>query len=121
VSETLSETRILRQTDFDAFAQLSGDDNPIHVNPAVSAQTKFGRTVAHGMLLYALLRALAEKLSPGRAHASAEIMFPAPTYADDALQLEAALSADGGAIDARVLRNGDGVTTCQARFHLAPI
>ena len=37
---------------FDRFARLSGDDNPIHVDPAFSARTRFGRTVAHGMLLY---------------------------------------------------------------------
>jgi len=46
------------QADFDAFAAVSGDDNPIHVDPEFSAHTRFGRTVAHGMLLYSRLWAM---------------------------------------------------------------
>jgi acyl dehydratase len=48
----ISEVKTFTQAEFDAFARLSGDDNPIHVDPEFSARTRFGRTVAHGMLLY---------------------------------------------------------------------
>lgn len=43
------------QEDFDRFARLTGDNNPIHVDPQFSARTRFGRTVAHGMLLYSTI------------------------------------------------------------------
>ena len=33
--------RVLTQDEFDAFAKLSGDDNPIHVDPDFSARTRF--------------------------------------------------------------------------------
>lgn len=46
-----TETHTLRQADFDLFAGISGDNNPIHVDPAFSARTRFGHTVSHGMLL----------------------------------------------------------------------
>ena len=39
------------QEEFDLFARISGDDNPIHVDPEFSARTRFGRTVSHGMLI----------------------------------------------------------------------
>ena len=58
--------RTFTQRDFDRFAALSGDDNPIHVDPAFAARTRFGRTVCHGMLLYSTIcRALTDELGPG--------------------------------------------------------
>ncbi len=80
--------RALTQADFDAFAALSGDDNPIHVDPDFSARTSFGRTVSHGMLLYTILRGLADKLAPGARQISQELMFPAPAYAGEPIRFE---------------------------------
>ncbi|MBN9671819.1 MaoC/PaaZ C-terminal domain-containing protein [Roseibium aggregatum] len=75
------------QAEFDAFARLSGDDNPIHVDPAFSARTRFGRTVSHGMLLYTKVFAHLERLYPGRSHVLQTLMFPNPAYADEELTL----------------------------------
>ena len=36
--------RSFTQQDFARFADLSGDNNPIHVDPQFSARTRFGRT-----------------------------------------------------------------------------
>src|SRR5688500_2787 len=52
---TYSLVRSLSQAEFDLFARISGDNNPIHVDPEFSARTRFGRTVSHGMLLYTVL------------------------------------------------------------------
>jgi acyl dehydratase len=52
VGQEESIRRVFSQSDFDRFAALSGDDNPIHIDPEFSARSKFGRTVAHGMFLY---------------------------------------------------------------------
>ncbi|MBL6430422.1 MAG: hydratase [Alphaproteobacteria bacterium] len=75
------------QADFDRFAALSGDDNPIHVDPAFSARTRFKRTVSHGMLLYSRLWALIQTRWPGRRHAVQELMFPNPAYAGEELAI----------------------------------
>ena len=48
-------TRVLTQGDFDRFAALSRDDNPIHCDPVFARGTHFGATVAHGMFLYGLI------------------------------------------------------------------
>lgn len=75
--------RTPRQADFDLFARISGDDNPIHVDPAFSARTRFGRTVSHGMLLYSWAWALIAAHFAGRKMTAASLMFPNPTFADE--------------------------------------
>lgn len=75
--------RTFSQSDFDRFARLSGDDNPIHTDPEFSARTHFGRTVAHGLLLCSVLRGLVEELIPGAVLLEQSVMFPAPTYTDE--------------------------------------
>lgn len=42
--------------DQEAFARLSGDSNPIHLDPMAARRTMFGRVVVHGV--HAVLRAL---------------------------------------------------------------
>jgi 3-hydroxybutyryl-CoA dehydratase len=53
------------QADFYLFAEISGGDNPIHVDPGYAAGSRFGRTLAHGMMLYAHLWALVVVHVPG--------------------------------------------------------
>jgi 3-hydroxybutyryl-CoA dehydratase len=50
--------RTATQERIDQYAAASGDYNPIHVDPAFAAQSPFGGTVAHGMLLLAYLSTL---------------------------------------------------------------
>lgn len=100
-----------RQTDFDRFARLSGDDNPIHVDPVFSARTGFGRTVAHGMLLYSRVWALIRAARPGACHAGQTLMFPAPAYADE--ELEITIAFKGTASDGR---HPGRASTCSVRI-----
>jgi len=108
--------RTLTQDDFDRFAKLSGDDNPIHVNPGFSATTRFGRTVAHGVLLNSILRGLLDQLVPGGRQISQNLKFPAPTYADELMRFSAAIeSEDGQTVTATMssVRAQDDVITCE--------
>lgn len=45
-----STWRSIPQEDIDLYAQLSGDDNPIHINAEVAGRSQFGGRIAHGML-----------------------------------------------------------------------
>jgi acyl dehydratase len=47
------------QQSIDAFADVTGDHQFIHVDPAAAAQTPFGGTVAHGFLTLSLLSQMA--------------------------------------------------------------
>lgn len=117
-------TRSFTQSDFDRFAALSGDDNPIHVDPEFAARSRFGRPVCHGMLLYSTLSAaLNDAFGPGRHHLEQELMFAAPTYAGDELlirlELEEDAAADGPLTVASTMTLPDGATACQGRTRLS--
>ena len=114
--QTWSFEQVFTQRQFDRFAALSGDDNPIHVDPAFSAHTKFGRTVAHGMFLYAnIARALGE-IVPGAFPREQELMFPAPTYTGEITRLELGATEKSAAGLVRLSTNlvkPDGSFGCQ--------
>lgn len=86
-NHTFTESKTFTQAEFDAFARLSGDDNPIHVDPDFAAGTRFGRTVAHGMLLYSVICGVISKYFPGAAQLSQALMFPAPTFAGEVMAI----------------------------------
>lgn len=127
---SFSCTRVYTQDDFDRFAALSGDDNPIHVDPEFAARTRFGRTVCHGMLLYsslcaalteALTEALPGALGGGIAHLEQELMFVTPTYAgEEVTMLLQVAKADAGCatLDTVIQRPG-GEVACQGRARVA--
>lgn len=73
------------QEHFDRFAELTGDHNPIHVDQEFAARTPFGKTVAHGMLLYGLISSiLGTRLpGPGTVQLRQELSFFNPTFAGD--------------------------------------
>lgn len=119
--DRISIERRLTQAEFDLFARLSGDDNPIHVDPAFSARTRFGRTVAHGLYLCSILRGLAGQVRPGTIQLSKDVRFPAPTYTGEAMRFSAELVAEEAGI-ARIAvkaeRVADGIVTCEGMFEM---
>ena len=48
------EEKLLTAEMFGVFAQLTGDSHPIHYDADYASRTRFGRPVAHGLLLTAL-------------------------------------------------------------------
>jgi acyl dehydratase len=52
----------LGQQDINLFADLTGDNQFIHVDPEAAAQTPFGGTVAHGFLTLSLLTQMAAQV-----------------------------------------------------------
>ncbi len=83
----IEEQRAFTQEEFNAFAELSGDHNPIHVDPEFAAGTAFGATVAHGMMLFSAVRGLITRHYPGSRMLSQDLMFEAPTYAGETVRL----------------------------------
>ncbi len=53
------------QARIDAFAEVTGDHQFIHVNPELAKQTPFGSTIAHGYLTLSLLSRMAYDVMPG--------------------------------------------------------
>ncbi len=115
VGHTITMTKIFIQEDFNTFARLSGDDNPIHVDPEFSARTKFGRTVAHGMLLYGTICGLLSQHFPGAVQVEQNLMFPAPTFTGELMTFTAEIVELMPEYKARLkttITNSQGELTC---------
>jgi len=113
--------RSFSQADLDRFAALSGDHNPIHVDPEFAARTRFGRTVAHGLLLNTVLRGLLETLAPGARQIFQELMFPAPSLVGESLRFTASIieqTDSEASIRLCVERSADGTVTCQGQTRM---
>jgi acyl dehydratase len=70
-----------------SFADLTGDTNPVHLDDAYAAETRFGRRIAHGMIAAGLISAtLANDLpGPGTVYLSQTLQFKRPVYPGDTI------------------------------------
>lgn len=68
-----------------AFAELSGDANPLHADDGFAKHTRFGAIIAQGMLVASLISAvIGTKLpGPGSVYLSQSLEFLAPVFAGD--------------------------------------
>lgn len=64
--ETVTFYRSISECDVDCFAQLSGDNNPLHLDNVYAQSTPYGERIVHGMFLGLLLSRLVGKHLPGR-------------------------------------------------------
>lgn len=58
-------TRVVSDADVRAFADLTGDHNPVHVDDAFAATTMFKERIAHGAFIASLLSAVMGMELPG--------------------------------------------------------
>ncbi len=59
-----SAWQVVDQPMIDRFADLTGDDGFPHVDPVRAAATPYGGTIAHGLLLVALVGGMARQILP---------------------------------------------------------
>ncbi|CAM3373358.1 AMP-binding protein [Stackebrandtia soli] len=101
---------VVTQDDIDVYARLSGDENPVHIDPSYAEKTVFGGTIAHGMLVLGRIQAAVDRHHPGRSLARLEISFTAATRADDEITVTG--EARGGELAVTVTRT-DGRVVCE--------
>ena len=85
VGDSAEITKRIDQADIHAFADVTGDHNPVHIDEAFAQTTRFGRTIAHGMLTASLISAvLANKLpGAGSIYLGQTLRFDAPVFPGD--------------------------------------
>ena len=85
VGDSAEITKTIEQADIDAFAAVTGDHNPVHVNEEFAKTTRFGRRIAHGMLTASLISSvLANKLpGEGSVYLGQTLKFVAPVFPGD--------------------------------------
>ena len=74
-----------------AYAELTGDYNPLHFDEAFVSRTKFGRLVAQGGITTGILHALVamDMPGPGTVFLSQNWKFTAPVFIGDTITAEA--------------------------------
>jgi len=115
----------------DAFAELSGDFNPLHVDAGFAKARGFADRVAHGLLLGSKVSTLMGMVLPGRDCLLLEVQlsWPKPVYPGDEILLTSEvveLSEEQKLLrvkikavtrrDAQMVTVGRGAVLCQVQY-----
>jgi 3-hydroxybutyryl-CoA dehydratase len=89
LNDSARRTVVVSRQLVDGFAELTGDDNPVHLDEAYAATTPFGRCIAHGMLAGGVISTvLAKDLpGPGTIYLGQNLKFSAPIFVGDTLTI----------------------------------
>ena len=115
--------RTLTRDDISAFALVSGDVNPAHVDVEYAQGTRFGGVIAHGMFAGALISSLlgTEFPGPGTIYIAQSLSFHRPVHVGDTLEVRVTvLEKDAATHNVRLdcdVRNqrGEQVVSGEAR------
>lgn len=94
-----SDWVVVDQERIDRFADITGDHQWIHVDPARAEGGPFGKTIAHGYLTLSLVPALLSQvvrvqgIAFGVNYGCNRVRFPAPVPVDAAVRLGAAVAS----------------------------
>lgn len=114
--------RTLTLRDIQAFALVSGDVNPAHVDAAYAEGTRFHGVIAHGMFAGALISSVlgTEFPGPGTIYIEQGLRFHRPVHLGDTLTISVTVASKDDAtrnvrLDCAVLnQHGDMVVSGQA-------
>jgi len=83
--DSTSRTMTITDDTVRAFAEVTGDNNPVHLDDDYAAGTRFGRRIAHGMIAAGLISAtLANDLpGPGTVYLNQTLKFKLPVFPGD--------------------------------------
>ncbi|MGQ0708605.1 MAG: bifunctional enoyl-CoA hydratase/phosphate acetyltransferase [Rhodoferax sp.] len=127
IGQSAQLQRTLTLDDIRAFAAVSGDTNPAHLDAEYAAQTLFHDVIAHGMWGGALISALlgTQFPGPGTIYLEQQLLFTKPVRVGDTLTVQVSVSAKDAPKSAVVLdcrvTNQKGVVVLQGTARvLAP-
>lgn len=85
IGRTASFAKTITEHDIYAYAGLTGDFNPVHVNEEEAKKSVFGHRIAHGMLTGGLISTVLGNKLPGEGtiYLEQNLKFTAPVYIGD--------------------------------------
>jgi acyl dehydratase len=116
IGDSASRTKIFSDEDVRAFAQISGDANPVHLDDDYAAGTRFGKRLVHGILTSGLISAVlgTQLPGPGSIYIQQTLNFRAPVFIDDTITATVTLTKlrEGKPIATfeTICTNQDGIT-----------
>ena len=88
------KTMVVSAEKINAFAELSGDFNPVHVDAEYAATTMFGKRIAHGALSASLISAILgnDLPGPGAIFVELNMRFRKPAFIDEEITARAEIA-----------------------------
>lgn len=75
--------RVISAADVSAYSALLGDTNPLHLDAAFAATTRWKRPIAHGMLSAGIFPTIFGATIPASIYVSQTLRFRRPVYVGD--------------------------------------
>jgi 3-hydroxybutyryl-CoA dehydratase len=95
IGETAEMAFPVTEAVIEKFAEISGDDNPVHLDEAFAAKTQFGTRIAHGMLSAGFISAVVGARLPGYGsiYLAQSLRFRRPVKIGDTVVVTATITA----------------------------
>jgi len=96
VGDMVTFTKTVSDDDVVLFAKVTGDNQPLHLDDAFAARTRFKKRIAHGMLSAGFISAaLGTKLTPDAVvvYLSQQLRFRLPVAIGDTITAEVEVTA----------------------------
>lgn len=77
------------------FAEVSGDENPLHLDEEAAEEGPFGERIAHGMLTASFISAALAELDGEIIYTGQNLSFDRPVTIGDTLTIEVVTQGDG--------------------------
>jgi 3-hydroxybutyryl-CoA dehydratase len=111
------EPRELTEERFRQFAAMTGDAHPIHYDPAYAAKTRFGKPIAHGLLLTSLTALGATSMSASLVDSMVAMIeqrwrFSHPAFVGDVVMADYEVAANEPTRDSHTAKIGIDVKLC---------
>jgi len=90
--DTSTATKTITHDDIEAFADLTGDDNPLHLDSDYASETMFDSRIAHGTLVEGVISAALADLPGLVIYLGKELTFNAPVRAGDTVTATATVT-----------------------------
>lgn len=73
-----------------AYAKLTGDDNPVHIDPEYAKNSRFGDNIVHGMFVMGIVSKILGTMLPGYGtiYLGQDVKFKRPVYVNKKVFVE---------------------------------
>ncbi len=105
--------KTITQHQLNAYAQVSGDRNPLHLDAQFAAKTQFGGIIAHGMLTAAFISEMmaAEFQKPWLESGAFRVRFKGAAYVGDSVETSGRVEKENTQADGNHLTCAVGVSS----------
>ena len=88
IGQSASISKTITDKDVEAFADIVGDHNPVHLDEEYAKNTIFGRKIVHGMFGASLISATIGTKLPGNGtiYLNQSLSFKRPVYINDTIE-----------------------------------